>query len=111
MDASFTELAARLGAARKIDAATETRAAEWGDFFVQALVDLVVHQQDPADYVDEATAVWLTHAFTAIGRLKRDGAMEALARILDDATEVPADLAVFVLAKAKAWVEAQGSVS
>lgn len=140
MDASFAELAARLGAARRItaddvlglrrsvygadaltraaaealialDAAADERAPEWGDFLAEALVDLVVHQQDPADYVDEATADWLIDVLTVAGRLRRDGTLGALARIVDDATEVPPSLAAFALARARDAVIAGGAVS
>lgn len=130
MDASFADLTQRLGAARRIgaddvlalrrlvygepkvtmdevavlialDAVADDRPAEWGDFFVEALVDYAVRQQDPEDYMDEATGTFLVRAFTGAGRLRRDGALEALARMLDDATEVPASFEAFVLDKVK----------
>ena len=140
MDAAFTDLAARLGAARAItaddvlalrgqvyaapvvtreeaevlialDAAADTRAAEWTDFLGDALGDLMVHQQDPTGYVDDSAADWLIKVLTAAGRLRRDGAVDALARIVDEATELPERLAAFALGKARDAVIAAGAVS
>jgi hypothetical protein len=140
MDAAFDDLAARLGARRAIgaddvlalrrlvygadavtraeaevlialDVAADTRAPEWGEFLAEVLVDLAVRQQDPADYVDDATADWLMRALTAAGRLRRDGTLAELARVVDDATEVPPALAAFALARARDAVVAGGQVS
>jgi len=48
---------------------------------------------------------------TAAGKLRRDGALPALARIVDQATEVPASLAAFLLTKTRDAVIAGGTVT
>jgi len=91
-----------------LDTAVSDRAPEWGDFFAGAVVDFVVHQQEPADYVDGAKATWVMGVFG--GELTGDGGLEALLRIVETAVNVPADLASFILGKVKAAIAAKGSV-
>jgi hypothetical protein len=91
-----------------LDKAVSDRGPEWGDFLAGAVVDFVVHQQEPADYVDAAKSTWVEGVFT--GELTCDGALEALVRIVETAIEVPAELASFILGKVKASVAARGSV-
>ena len=55
------------------------------------MVDFVVHQQDPEDYVDDAKAAWLIAA--CAGPLTKDGGVEALVRVLETASDAPASLA------------------
>ncbi|MFI4934915.1 MAG: hypothetical protein ACHP7N_09880 [Caulobacterales bacterium] len=87
-----------------LDEATEDRAAEWDELFVEAMVDVVVHQQDPRDYVDAAKADWLIRTFTEGGRVRTDSELEAIAHILEEATSVPPSLTSFALAQVKAAV-------
>src|SRR3984957_13319276 len=88
-----------------LDKAVSDRGPEWGDFFAGAVVDFVVHQQEPADYVDAAKATWVMGVFA--GELTCDGALEALLRIVETAIDVPADLASFILGKVKAAIAAK----
>src|SRR3984957_3947562 len=88
--------------------AAPERGPEWGDFFAGAVVDFVVRQQDPADYVDGAKATWVMGVFA--GELTRDGGVEALIRVVETADGVPPDLALFILGKVKAAVAAAGKV-
>jgi hypothetical protein len=92
----------------RLDKAVGDRGPEWGDFFAGAVVDFVVHQQEPADYVDAAKSHWVMGVFT--GELACDGALEALLRIVETAINVPAELASFILGKVKAAIAAKGSV-
>jgi hypothetical protein len=91
-----------------LDQAVTDRCAEWGDFFASAVVDFVVHQQEPADYVDAAKSTWVTGVFA--GGLTRDGGLEALIRLVETAITVPTDLAAFILGKVKAAIAANGRV-
>ena len=91
-----------------LDQAAPDRGPAWGDFFAGAVVDFVVRQQDPADYVDGAKATWVMGVFG--GELTRDGGVEALIRVVETANEVPSDLALFILSKVKAAVAAAGKV-
>ena len=94
----------------EIDAAVGpgARAADWPEFLAEAVTDHVVHQAEPPDFVDEIKGAWLTQIFA--GDPRPDGGLEALIRVLEAATEVPASLASFVLDRAKAWAVADGRV-
>ncbi len=89
-----------------LDASVHDGAPEWGAFVADAMVDYVVHQQDPEDYVDDAKAAWLTSA--CAGPLTKDGGIEALVRVLEAASDAPASLQAFVLGKVKAAMVAAG---
>jgi len=91
-----------------LDKAAPDRGPEWGDFLAGAVVDYVVHQQEPADYVDGVKATWVMGVFP--GDLTRDAALEAMVRIVEAAITVPADLAAFILGKVKAAIAAEGCV-
>jgi hypothetical protein len=92
-----------------LDAAAAQRGAEWNDFFSGAVVDFVVHQQEPADYVDGAKSTWVMGVFGP--RPGSDAALEALVRIVEAAVTVPAELATFILGKAKAAIAGEGRVA
>ncbi|HXQ14637.1 MAG TPA: hypothetical protein VN814_08465 [Caulobacteraceae bacterium] len=91
-----------------LDKAVADRGPEWGDFLAGAVVDYVVHQQEPADYVDGAKSTWVMGVFA--GDLTRDASLEAVVRIVEAAITVPADLAAFILGKVKAAIAAEGCV-
>src|SRR5262249_24422519 len=91
-----------------LDGAADTRAPEWGGFLGDAMVDYVVRQADPADYVDNANAAWLMGA--CAGPIAKAGGVEALVRVLEAAVDAPASLEAFVLQKAKAAVIAAGGI-
>jgi hypothetical protein len=78
-----------------LDKAVADRGPEWSDFLAGAVVDYVVHQQEPADYVDGVKATWVMGVFA--GELTRDAALEAMVRVVEAAITVPADLAAFIL--------------
>lgn len=91
-----------------LDKAAPERGPEWGDFFAGAVVDFVVRQQDPADYVDGAKSTWVMGVFA--GDLSCDGALEALVRVVETAVNVPSELAAFILGKIKSAIAAAGQV-
>ena len=91
-----------------LDREVSERAGEWGAFLGDALVDLVVRQAQPEDYVDDANAAWLMSACG--GGLSKDGCVEALVRVLEAAASAPARLEAFVLAKVKQAVIAGGRI-
>ena len=92
-----------------LDQSAHDLAPEWGGFIADAMVDFVVHQQDPVDYVDDAKAAWLIAA--CAGPLSKGGGVEALVRVLETASEAPQSLEAFVLGKAKAAVIAAGRLA
>jgi hypothetical protein len=92
-----------------LDQAAHDCAPEWGAFIADAMVDYVVHQQDPEDYVDDAKAAWLAAA--CAGPLTRNGGLEALVRVLEAASCAPESLEAFVLGKVKAAMVAAGRLA
>jgi hypothetical protein len=89
-----------------LDQAASDCAPEWGAFVADAMVDFVVRQQDPEDYVDDAKAAWLASA--CAGPLTKRGGIEALVRVLEAASAAPESLEAFVLGKVKAAMLAAG---
>lgn len=69
---------------------------EWQAFFVEALTDFVVHQEQPRGYVDGANARWLMTRITRDATVKPNE-LELLVRILETATSVPPELQKFTL--------------
>ena len=92
-----------------LDQSVSDAAPEWGGFVADAMVDYVVHQQEPEDFVDDAKAAWLTAA--CAGPLTRQGGLEALVRVLETASNAPASLEAFVLGKVKAAIVATGRLA
>lgn len=72
---------------------------EWVDFFVEALCDHVVCQQNPRGYVDDAKAEWLIARVRHDGRVESLGELELLAKVLESATNAPSSLEAFALAE------------
>ena len=54
----------------RIDEGTEKRAPEWRAFFVEALTDWLVRQQEPAGYITEVQADWLIERIGADNRVR-----------------------------------------
>jgi hypothetical protein len=92
-----------------LDTSAHDFAPEWGGFVADAMVDFVVHLQDPEDYVDDAKAAWLVSA--CAGPLTKGGGVEALVRVLETASNAPESLETFVLGKVKAAVIAAGRLA
>lgn len=69
---------------------------EWRAFFVEALTDFLVQQEQPRGYVDAANARWLMTRITRDATVKRNE-LELLVRILETATSVPPELQKFTL--------------
>jgi hypothetical protein len=70
---------------------------EWVDFFVEAISTYVVRQQAPEGYVDDAKAAWLMSRIDSDGRVDSLGELEALVKILEDATNAPETLKTYAL--------------
>jgi hypothetical protein len=82
-----------------LDAVGDTGSPEWAAFLGDVLVDYLVRQSDPEDFVDDAKADWLMQA--ASGPLKLAGGVDALVRVVEAAEGCPAALETFVLGKVK----------
>lgn len=80
-----------------LNQACAVQAPEWIDYFVEVMVDYVVHQQQPEGYVDAAKAQWLMEWIDKDGRLDSRGELELLVKILETATSVPDSLKTYAL--------------
>lgn len=76
---------------------------EWRALFVEAMVDYVVRQSDPAGYVEEARGAWLVAQVKQAGRIREDE-MEMLIQVLEEADQSPPALSNFVLGLVKAYL-------
>lgn len=84
-----------------IEAACETRCAEWGLLFREALTDHAVHQAQPAGSVSEMNAAWLMEKVEAIRDPRADTVIALLVNIMASARDVPPTLAAFTLRQVK----------
>ena len=87
-----------------LNAACPVQAPEWIDYFVEVMVDYIVHQQQPEGYVDAAKAQWLMDWIDKDGRLDSTGELELLVKVLETATAVPDSLRAYALKQIEAAV-------
>jgi len=80
-----------------LDEAAAATCPEWTEFFVESVVDYVVRREAPEGYVSADTAAWLTAAIARDGIVRTASELEALVRVVEVATEVPAALSAFAL--------------
>ena len=71
--------------------------AEWSDFFVEAIGELVVNGTDPKGYVSEDNARWLMARIDHDGALQGMTELELLVRVLERSHNVPEGLKAYVL--------------
>jgi hypothetical protein len=86
---------------------------EWRAFFVEALTDFIVQQEQPRGYVDPVKARWLMRRITRDATVKPNE-LELLVRILETAVSVPPELQKFTLKQVRHSVlfgEARNSIS
>jgi hypothetical protein len=83
----------------------------WPPFFVEALVDYVVMQAEPAGYISESNADWLMARISHSGRVETDTELELLVKALERAKLSPVKLVSFALEQVK-WgvLEADGFI-
>ncbi|WP_395944782.1 hypothetical protein [Brevundimonas sp.] len=95
-----------------VDEGTERQSREWREFFIEALTDWLVRQQEPLGYVTDAQADWLIARVKADGRLRDGTEVEIVVRVLELADAAPASLAAFGLSLVtRAVVENDGIVT
>jgi hypothetical protein len=80
----------------RINADAGTVSREWRDLYIEAMADFVVHQQNPAGYVDDAKTAWLLSAISRKNRVREDE-LEMLIHVLEAADQTPEKLSAFVL--------------
>jgi hypothetical protein len=80
-----------------LNSACALRSPEWIDYFVEVIVDYLVHQQVPQGYVDAAKAEWLMRWIDQDGRVDSLSELELLVKILEVAASVPPALKDYAL--------------
>lgn len=84
----------------------------WVEFFVEALVDYIVHQEQPQGYVSADNAQWLTRAISRDGVVDTVSEMELLVRCLEAARSAPDTLSAFALKQvAHAVLDGKGALA
>jgi len=87
-----------------LNAACPLQAPEWIDYFVEIMVDYIVHQQEPQGYVDDAKAQWLMDWIDKDGRLDSPGELELLVKVMETAIFAPDRLRAYALKQVEAAV-------
>lgn len=80
-----------------LDGSTTEKCAAWTSFFLEAMVDYVVHQEKPAGYVSEDNARWLVEHIARDGFVRGDTELELLVRVLERSLRSPESLVAFAL--------------
>ncbi|WP_339928862.1 hypothetical protein [uncultured Brevundimonas sp.] len=96
----------------RIDEGTEKRVPEWRAFFLEAMTDWLVRQQEPSGYITPQQADWLIARIGADRRVRNGTELELVVRALELADEAPASLSAFGLSLVtRAVVENDGRIS
>jgi hypothetical protein len=83
----------------------------WAPFFVEALVDYVVWQAEPAGYVSQANADWMIERITRSGHVDSAAELELLVKTLESAKLAPVKLVRFALDQVRLGVlEGKGTI-
>lgn len=80
-----------------LDGSTTDKCAEWTSFFLEAMVDYVVHQEKPAGYVSDENARWLVEHIARDGYVRGETELELLVRVLERSTRSPEHLVGFAM--------------
>lgn len=81
----------------RIDESVERRVPAWRAFFLEALTDWLVRQQEPTGYVTQDQATWLIARLEADRRVRDETELELVIRVLEQAEAAPSTLAAFGL--------------
>jgi hypothetical protein len=84
----------------------------WDELLCEAAVDCLLRQAEPHDEIDRAKSDWLVERISTDGRVRTARELEALVRVLEEATSVPTALAVFALRQVRvAVVDGEGPLA
>jgi hypothetical protein len=84
-----------------IERARTTPSQEWSAFFVEALTDFVLNQEQPAGYLSAENAAWLGTEIKGRKQPSMDGDIAVVANLIEQAREVPSSFSAFALLMAK----------
>lgn len=87
------------------------KAAEWDEFFVEALTDYIVFQEVPLGYVNASNADWLIGRVSSNGLVNSKAEFDMIVNVIDKARWAPVSLATFALQQVKhAVVSGRGAL-
>ncbi|MBS0233105.1 MAG: hypothetical protein JSR99_06430 [Proteobacteria bacterium] len=75
--------------------------ADWPDFFVEAITDYLVFQEQPRGYLTAANANWLVDRVSLDGKVRSKVGFDLILSVLDKARWAPASLSKFALSQVK----------
>lgn len=75
--------------------------ADWPDFFVEAITDYLIFQEQPRGYLTAANAHWLIDHVANDGQIRSKTEFELVLSVLDKARWAPVSLSKFALAQIK----------
>jgi hypothetical protein len=81
----------------QLNALGKSPAREWVDFFVEAVVEFIVHQEEPKGYVSDENAAWLMAQLDADGKVESLGELELLVEVLEKSFNAPDALKAYAL--------------
>lgn len=88
------------------------KCAEWIDFYVEALAEYVVNEEEPRGYVSTDKAEWLIARVSHDGHIDAASELELLVKVLDRARSSPEALVGFALREVvRAVVDGQGPLA
>lgn len=80
-----------------LDASCADRCPQWHAFFVEAITDYIVHQEQPRGHVSPQNAEWLVRAISRDGIVDNASELELLVKVIESANSVPQNLSAFAL--------------
>ena len=90
---------------------TPIKCDAWVEFFVEAIVDFIVHQAQPKGYVSYANAEWLIKQINHDGRVETHSELELLIKTIEKAERCPEFLCTFALKQvATAVIQGDGQL-
>lgn len=96
----------------RIDETLAGASTEWQVFFVEAVTDWLVRQQEPSGYISTQQADWLIARIGRDGRVLRATELEVVVKALELADEAPAALSAFGLSLiARSLVETGAAIT
>jgi len=76
-------------------------ALEWHDFYIEAMTDYLVHQEEPSGYISEANAAWLARMIERDGVVWSDTELELMIHVIDRAKSSPPELVRYAMRKVR----------
>ncbi|MEZ5872322.1 MAG: hypothetical protein R3D32_10805 [Nitratireductor sp.] len=95
-----------------MDNAVAERCDQWRDFYVEALSEYAVNQQEPRGYVSVPNAEWLVERVSHDGRIDSLSELELLVKVISKAQHSPEMLVRFVLETvARSVIDGEGPLA